>query len=131
VAEGFDDVLLLSGDGSVAEGPTQSFFWVFEDALGTAPDDRVLASVTRLVVLDLARDEGIEVSFAPLPYERLQRADEVFLASTTVGIRPVSQVSARRFDPAPGLITARLMGRFQRLVRGEDRELSPRWLEKL
>jgi branched-chain amino acid aminotransferase len=131
MAEGFDDVLLLDREGMVAEGPTQSFFWVFGDQLGTAPEDRVLASITRRVVLEIAADEGVEVSFAPLPFERLLQADETFLASTTVGIRPVSQVAQRRFDPAPGLITARFMLRMQRLMRGEDPKLSQRWLENL
>ncbi|WP_101296294.1 aminotransferase class IV [Halegenticoccus soli] len=88
-----DEALLLDADGRVTEGATSNVFFVADDALRTPSlDGPVLPGVTRSVVLDLARAEGIPVeegSYAPAD---LRRADEVFLTNTTWEIRPVAAV---------------------------------------
>ncbi|MCE2390331.1 MAG: aminotransferase class IV [Proteobacteria bacterium] len=129
-AEGFDDVLFLDLEGQLAESSTQSFFAVLDDALWTAPDGTVLAGVTRRVVIDLARAAGIEVRQRALRARELESTREAFLTGTTIGVWPVALIGSRAYpDPLPGPVTARLAAHFERLVRGEDRELSERWLQ--
>ncbi len=127
---GFDDVLLLDEHGDVAESSTQSFFLVERDTLHTAPLDTVLASVTRRAVLEIAAELGMAArESAPLPRALLERADEAFLCGTSVNVWPVELVDERRFERAPGPVTAALRGALARLLRGDDPKLGPRWLE--
>ncbi len=129
VRAGFDDVLFLDAAGNVAESSTASFFLVVDDAICSGPLDTVLAGVTRRAVIDLARDEGLEVRVAPMPASWLERATEAFLTGTATELRPVAAVGERAFE-APGPLTARLRGRYERMIAGGD-PLSSRWLQPL
>jgi branched-chain amino acid aminotransferase len=130
--EGFDDILLLDERGDLAESSTQSFFLVQDGIVLTAPTDTVLRGVTRAVVLDLAKDEGIELREAAMPAAALASADEAFLTGTTIDVWPVARIDERIFpEPVPGPTSARLRDRLRRLLDGADPVFSPRWLQKL
>ncbi|MGM0592385.1 MAG: aminotransferase class IV, partial [Halobacteriota archaeon] len=59
---GADEAMLLDASGRVTEGATSNVFFVSDDALCTPSlDGPVLPGVTRSVVLELARGEGIPV----------------------------------------------------------------------
>src|SRR5262245_8413158 len=56
---GFDDALLLSADGHIAEGPTWNVFWRSAATLYTpAPGVGILEGVTRGLIIELARAHG-------------------------------------------------------------------------
>ena len=86
---GADEAVLLNSDGYVAEGALCSLVWWRGDVL-CAPDDSIswLPSVTREIVLDIARTAGYEVQF-----ERAKPADlvglEIWGLSSLQGIRVV------------------------------------------
>jgi len=126
---GFDDVLLLDEDGNLAESSTTSFFWVSGGAIHTAPVDFVLAGVTRGVVIDLARDEGLAVHEERQPLAALDAADEAFLTGSTTRIWGVGRVDEHRWPSAPGPITRRLAERLDRLLEGKDTKFSPAWIQ--
>ena len=126
VEAGFDDVLLPAADGSVAEGPAQSFVLVADGALAVPGLDTVLDGVTRRVVIDLADDLGVDTRVGPIAVDDLGRADEAFLSSTMAAVRPVAEVEGTRW-PAPGPVTAALADAADRLYAG-DHPLSTRWL---
>jgi branched-chain amino acid aminotransferase len=130
-SRGFDEVLLLDEADCIAEGSVQSFFWAATGTLFTAPTSTVLAGVTRIALLDIARLEGIEVREVSEALSALDTADEAFLAGTTARVWPVAQVEERRFPSAPGPVTARLRARLDALLAGEDASLSPRWLARV
>lgn len=115
-SEGFDDALLLTTDGLVLEGPTFTVAWVMDDVLETPTLDLgILDSITRRVVLDLARDLGIEVVQGTWGLDRIGRASEVLAMSTTREVQPVGEIGDLRF--AEGPVTRRLADAFDELVR--------------
>ncbi len=126
VEAGYDDVLLPTDDGHVAEAPAQSFFLVADGHLLVPGLDSVLDGVTRRVVVDLADDLGIATEVRPVPVAELGRADEAFLSSTMTAVRPVAEVEGTRWD-APGPVTAALADAADRLYAG-DHPCSARWL---
>jgi branched-chain amino acid aminotransferase len=129
-AAGFHDVLFLDEKGSLTESSAQSFFLVVDGQIRTAPLDCVLDGVTRRVAIELARDEGIEVKEGALPRELLSRASEAFLTGTTTNVWPIGAIDSLALpQPVPGPISARLVGRFKRLVADEDPVFSKRWLQ--
>jgi len=87
-AGAFEAIFVRAGE--VSEGAVSNVMLVRAGVLVTAPaDERILSGVTRAVVLDLARKEGILVEERAIRVEELRGADEIFLTGTTVEILPV------------------------------------------
>jgi branched-chain amino acid aminotransferase len=89
--QGADEALLVTPHGRVLEAPTSSIFWVANGRVLTPPlHDRILASITRAVVLELAEAEERSCTL-----DELLAADEAFLVSTTRELQPVASVDGR------------------------------------
>jgi D-alanine transaminase len=83
-------------DGFALEGAHNNLFGVFDGTLVTHPATNViLPGITRGVVLDLARRNGIPVDERPILVEELAEADELFFTGTTSEVRPTVQVDGR------------------------------------
>jgi len=98
-AQGADEAVLVTPDGTVLEPPTSAIFWVSpQGALRTpALDVGVLESITRdRLVKALSVEEGI------WPVADLRTAGEAFLASTTREIQAVAAIDGRELPEAPG-----------------------------
>ncbi len=109
---GAETVVLLDGDGHVAEGPG---FNIFADVGGrlVTPRQGVLDGMTRRTTFELCRDLGIEAREDRLEPEQLRAADEVFLTTTAGGIIPVTIIDGRQIaDGMPGPKTVRLHGEY-------------------
>jgi branched-chain amino acid aminotransferase len=72
-----------------------------------------LAGVTRDLVIEWCRQEGLTVRAEPLPMPILDRADEVFITSSTKDVLAVHAVDDRPIT-APGPLTARAAEIFAR-----------------
>lgn len=117
---GADEALFVGPDGVVREGGSSNVFAVLEGVLRTHPlTNRILAGITRLHALRLARNLGIPVEereFALADITGKAPADcEVFTASTTKDLRPVVKVGDHLIgDGRPGRITLALLDAFRR-----------------
>ena len=99
-ARGADELLLCDDDGALLEGALSSLLWWEDEALCTTPGERTLPGVTRALLLQIARERGVEVRVrAAQPRELAGR--EAWLASALHGIRVVSAWVAPR-QPAGG-----------------------------
>jgi branched-chain amino acid aminotransferase len=88
-----DEALMLDADGYVAEGATSNVFFVLDGALRTPGlDGPVLPGITRSVVMDLAREEGIPVDPGHYGPGDVRAADEAFVTNSTWEVRPVATV---------------------------------------
>jgi D-alanine transaminase len=110
---------LFVGQGRVYEGATSNLFLVRDGTLVTPQEgSRILSGVTRAVVLELARKEGMPIEERSVPVAELAQADEVFLTGTTIEIIPVVSVSGKTVAAGkPGPLTIRLMSRFEAFCR--------------
>ncbi|MGQ0811975.1 MAG: D-amino-acid transaminase [Nitrospiraceae bacterium] len=105
-------------DGMVTEGAVSNVMIMKDGTLFTAPEGpRILAGVTRALVLELARKEGISVNEQAVRSESLVSAEEVFLTGTTVEVLSVIRVDGNTVGSGqPGSITKRLLQRFRSLT---------------
>lgn len=117
---GFDDGVMLTPDGHVAEGTAANLFMIRGGKLVTSPvSDAILEGITRSALLDLARDAGFEVVVRPIDRTELYVADELFLCGTGVQIAPVTRVDHRPVgDGRPGDKTLTLQKLYFDAVRG-------------
>jgi len=120
---GADEAILVDAEGYVTEGTSNSVFWVYNRRLATTPaGPEVLPSISREIVLEIARDEGFLLLIERTPLEQFRRAGEIFLAGTGCEVCPVIAL-----DDAPvgggraGPITLQLQKAFRaRIAAGDD-----------
>ena len=105
---------ILVGDGQVTEGAVSNVFIVQDGKLITAPEGgRILSGVTRQVVLELARHEGLTVQERYCSEQELLGATEVFLTGTTVEVLGVVHIDGKQIGTGqPGPLTRSLAKRF-------------------
>ena len=123
-ARGFDEAIMLTGDGHVSEASSSNLFLVEQGVLVTpqATDD-VLVGITRDCVLALARERGLQVEVRRVDRSELLAADEAFLAGTGVQIAPVTEVDGRTIGGGGlGPVTRELQDAYLKVVRGETDE---------
>lgn len=108
---GCREAWLVGEDGFVREGSSSNAWIVDRDGriLTHPADHRILAGITRSVVLELARCEGLEVVERPFTVEEALAAREAFLTSTTSLVLPVTNIDGRTVaNGRPGEVTRRL-----------------------
>lgn len=113
------EALMLNHKGDVAECTGDNLFIVRHGVLKTPPADAgILEGVTRNVVIELAREAGIEVREVNLQRHDIIIADECFLTGTAAEVIPVVELDGRKIgDGSPGPISKKLRARFQEYVR--------------
>lgn len=101
---------LMVRDGVVLEGSHTSLFAVIHGEVWTGPlTNYILPGITRATVLEICRASGIQSTERPIQLEQLCRADEVFLAGTTIEALGVVQLDGRSIGRGvPGPITQRV-----------------------
>jgi branched-chain amino acid aminotransferase len=132
-AGGYEEAVLLTADGHVAEASSANLFVVRGRELATPPvADDVLPGITRDSVLQLATDAGYAVVERKVDRTELYVADEVFLTGTGAQIAPVASIDGRPIGsgPAPGLVAQDLQDRYFAAVRGRDPRYS-HWLTRV
>lgn len=110
VAVGGDEALLCNTAGRLACASAANLFLVVEGRLWTpSVGEGALPGVTRAVLLERARSEGLPVVEAEVPPHLLARAEEIFTTNALRGVRPVASVDGRVLGgPWPGPVTRRV-----------------------
>jgi branched-chain amino acid aminotransferase len=124
---GYDESILLTEDGHVADGPGETIFLVKDGTIYT-PDlsASILPGITRDTVIQIAQDRGYTVVEKPLIRTDLYTADEVFFTGTAVEVTPVRSIDDHEIGV--GSVTLELQSAYADAVRGRD-ERWPHWLD--
>ena len=118
--QGHGEVVFDLPDGTVTEGTRSTLFFCRGRKLHTPGLDlHILPGVTRQVVLEVARERGIEVEEGRYSWAEVQAADEVFMTGSVGGLRPVRAVEGRAIRQAPGPVTLELAQAYGRRADGE------------
>lgn len=90
---GADDVVFVSTDGFLLEGPTSTLVMRQGDRLVTPPDEfGILLGTTQADLFSAASDWGLQTATEPLTLEQLRRADAAWLVSSVRHAAPVRAV---------------------------------------
>lgn len=108
---------LVDGEGFVTEGASTNA-WIVdrEGRLVTRPEGPdILSGVTRRVLLQAARAEGLEVVERPFTPEEAKAAREAFISASSAIIIPVVRIDGHPIgNAAPGSTTLRLREAYSR-----------------
>ncbi len=123
VNNGYDEAILLSHDGHVAEGSAENIFLVRHGKLYTPdPSQNVLEGCTRKAIMEIAQEQfGIHIIERSIDRGELYSADEIFFTGTAAGTAYVATVDQRKVgDGTVGPITQKLSDYYQRAVRNRE-----------
>lgn len=123
IQNGYDEAILLSHDGHVAEGSAENVFLVRRGAIYTPdPSQNVLEGCTRRAIMEIAtRQFGLDVVERSIDRGELYSADEIFFTGTAAGIASVVSIDRRPVgDGKTGPVTRQLRDFYARVVTGEE-----------
>jgi D-alanine transaminase len=90
------DEAILIRNGKATEGSASNLFIVFDNLLITPPKSRfLLPGITRDLVLELARDNGINSEEREIDAAELESAEEIWLTSSTKEIMPITNLDGQ------------------------------------
>ena len=120
---GCEEAVMLNAEGFVSECTGDNIVIVKAGQVLTPPlSAGALYGITRGVVLDLAREDGMSVAEPNLTRYDLFNADECFLTGTGAELIPIVKIDGRVIGTGkPGPITRRLVDKYHALtnVSGE------------
>lgn len=116
---GCEEALMLNAEGYVAECTGDNIFIVKGGQLLTPPlSAGALYGITREVVMELARQNGMAVSEPNLTRHDLFNADECFLTGTGAEIISVVKIDGRVIGRGkPGAVTEKLVAQYRQLTQ--------------
>jgi branched-chain amino acid aminotransferase len=121
VLAGYDDALVLTEDGHVAEASTANMFMIRRGvAITPTITSNVLEGIVRRSVIELLRNElGIEVVERPIDRTECYLAEEMFLCGTGAQVTPATQIDHRPIGTGSiGPIVSQLRKLFYEVVTG-------------
>jgi branched-chain amino acid aminotransferase len=125
---GYDEAILLTEQGVIADCSGEHIFMVKDGTLATPPlSTSILPGLTRDTTIQIAQDLGYRVEERNLIRSDLYFADEVFMCGTAAEITPVRSVDEHEIGP-PGSVTLALQEAYVDTVRGRSERWS-HWLE--
>ena len=125
---GYDEAILLTAEGNIADGSGESIFAVRDGVIYT-PDlaASILVGITRDSVIQIAQDLGHRVVEKPLIRTDLYLADEVFMVGTAAEVTPIREIDDQVIGP-PGPVTQEIQEAYLDTVHGRSERWS-QWLE--
>ena len=124
---GYDEAIMLSHDGYIADGPGENIFVVKNGVLHTPPlAMSILPGITRDTVTQIAQDLGYRVEEKLLIRTDLYLADEVFMVGTATEVAPLRSVDDHEIGVGP--ITRELQKAYLDTVQGRS-ERWGQWLD--
>ena len=124
---GYDEAILMTADGFVADGSGENVFIVKDGELYT-PDlsTSILPGITRDTVIQIAQDLGYTVHEKSLIRSDLYLADEAFMTGTAAEVTPLRAVDDIEIGVGP--ITLEIQEAYLDTARGRS-ERWAQWLE--
>ncbi len=124
-AKGAYEAIMLTGEDKLSDGITSNIYMVRDGKLLTpARGAAIVEGITRRVVLDLAREMGLDVVEGFFDIADIARADEMFLTSTTREVVPIARVEGAPVGSGkPGPVTLMLFEAYRSAIdrlAGED-----------
>jgi len=124
---GYDEAILLTPEGTVADGSGENIF-VVRDGVIYTPDlaTGILPGITRDTVTQIAQDLGHTVVEKTLIRSDLYLADEVFMCGTAAEVTPLRSIDDHEIGVGP--VTVEIQRAYLDTVRGQSERWS-QWLD--
>ena len=113
--KGYADAMMLDWQGRVAECTGANIFFTRDGAIHTPIADCFLNGITRQTVIQLAKDQGLELIERRIMPEELSSFNECFIVGSAAEVTPVAEIGPYKFTP--GNISRSLMDAYTNAIR--------------
>ncbi len=118
---GYHEALLLDYLGNIAEGPGENLFIFKDGKLSTPKLGNILQGITRRSIIEMAKNERIEVRETDLILEDVYSADEAFFTGTAAEVTAIASLDDRKIGKiVPGPVTSKLKDLFTDIIHGKN-----------
>ena len=111
---GYTDALMLDYKGRVSESTGSNIFLVINGEIHTPIPDCFLNGITRQAVIEIAKNEGINVIERDIYPDEISKAEEIFLTGSAVEVTPVGKIDNQNFKV--GNITTKISSLYMKEV---------------
>jgi branched-chain amino acid aminotransferase len=124
---GYDEAILLTPEGFVADGSGENIF-IVRDGVMYTPDlaTGILPGITRDTITQIAQDLGYTVIQKSIIRSDLYLADEAFMCGTAAEVTPLRSIDDQEIGAGP--ITLELQQTYWDVVHGKKAEYAD-WLD--
>mgnify|MGYP000048198840 FL=1 len=120
IEAGADEALMLDPTGAVATCNATNFFIIKNDEVWTSTGEYCLNGITRELIIEIARNNGMKAFEKPFSLTDVYSATEAFVTGTFGGLTPVTQVDGRKIaDGRIGNTTMLLQDLYKEVVNAE------------
>lgn len=112
VCEAGCDEAIIIREGHVTEGIASNIFVAVDESMVVTPpvSNEILSGVTRSVVINLMKANGISVKEEQIPEAKLNSATEILVTSSVIGVHPVVKLNHQPVgDGKPGPIWKKII----------------------
>ena len=123
VLNGYNEGIMLSTNGYLAEGSGENLFLIRDNVIYTAPTSlSILPGITRDSIITIARGLGYKVEERTILREALYLADELFFTGTAAEVTPIRSVDNHTVGAGKrGPITEKIQNAFFDVIhKGND-----------
>lgn len=115
---GANDAIFISKEGIVREGTASNVFIAKNGILLTHPlTPHILPGITRAQVIDICKNQDIEVREDYFDQSTMMEADEVFLTGTVTEVLPVTRINDQPIgNGKPGPLAQKLFGLLRKIA---------------
>lgn len=119
-SKGFDEGILLDYKGNIAEGSAENVFFVKDNKLYTPKTECILPGITRSTIIQIAKDNGIDVIEQDIKPDFIREIDEAFFTGTAVEITPIAKINETKLNSSnPNGLSIMLRNIYSNCVRGK------------
>ena len=111
---GYTDALMLDYKGRVSESTGSNIFLVINGEIHTPVPDCFLNGITRQAVIEIAKNEGINIIERDIYPDEISKAEEIFLTGSAVEVTPVGKIDNQNFKV--GNITTKISSLYMKEV---------------
>ena len=109
------EVLLVDSEGNITEGSKSNVFFIKDGMLYSAPVEKILQGITRIKVLDICKNEGVEVIETEIPANSLGQFEAAFLTGTSPKVLPICSIEEIVYSTKLPLLT-KLQEEYNKLI---------------
>ena len=117
---GYHDALMLDYRGYVAEGTGANIFFIKDNDILTPIPDCFLNGITRQAVIQMATEQGFNITEKHILPEEIINYDEAFLTGTAAEITPIRSIDDVNFTTGDNTTTFKFMSNFSELVNNSN-----------
>jgi branched-chain amino acid aminotransferase len=110
------EAILVDNHGNITEGSRSNIFMVKGDTVITAPLNDVLPGITRDIIIEICKEEGIMFQEEKINHEQIKGLDALFISGTSPKILPINKINDFIFSSSTNNIVENIMRDYNRSI---------------